>query len=355
LQTGVITVRDTERSIRVALVGCGYWGPNLARNFHQIPGSDLVACCDLNQQALEKMGRLYPSARVTDDFASICEDETIDAVAIATPARTHYALAKAALQSGKHVLVEKPLALSTREASELVTLAEEHSRVLMVGHIFQYNPAVRYIKQLIDQGALGQIYYLYSTRVNLGRVQSDINALWSIAPHDISILIYLLGAEPEWVSARGATYLTDGIEDVVFIDLGFPGGILAHVHVSWLDPSKVRRMTIVGSKQMVVYDDVADEGKVKLYEKGVYRKGEPGFGEFQYRVHSGAIMIPKLDLVEPLRVECEHFIACIREGRRPETDGVNGLQVVRILEIAQASLKAGGEPKRIQEVEASCL
>ncbi len=342
----------SQQPVRVALVGCGYWGPNLARNFYQIPDAELVACCDLNAQTLQKMAQLYPGARMTDDFGSVCADETVDAIAIATPARTHYALAKAALQSGKHVFVEKPLALSVQEARELVDLAEAKGCVLMVGHIFQYNPAVRYIKRLIDDGELGQIYYLYSTRVNLGRVQSDINALWSIAPHDVSILLYLLGSEPEWVSARGATYLTDGIEDVVFIDLGFPGEILAHVHVSWLDPSKVRRMTIVGSKQMVIYDDVADEGKVKLYEKGVYRKEEPGFGEFQYRVHTGAITIPKLDLVEPLRVECEHFIQCVRENRRPETDGENGLQVVRILEAAHASLKQNGQPHPVKRARA---
>ncbi|MCD6291085.1 MAG: Gfo/Idh/MocA family oxidoreductase [Anaerolineae bacterium] len=332
----------SERPIRVALVGCGYWGPNLARNLHQIPETELTACCDVNEQTLEKMGRLYPNTHLTTDFASICRDQAIDAVVIATPPRTHHALAKAALESGKHVLVEKPLTLNSRDAEDLIGLAEAQNRVLMVGHVFQYNPAVRYIKQIIEEGKLGELYYLYSTRVNLGRVQSDINALWSIAPHDISILLYLLETEPEWVSARGATYLTDGIEDVVFINLGFPGGILAHVHVSWLDPSKVRRMTIVGSKQMVVYDDVADEGKVKLYEKGVYRKEEPGFGEFQYRVHSGMITIPRLEMTEPLRAECQHFATCIREGQQPETDGLNGLQVVRILEAAQESLERGG-------------
>lgn len=341
-------MKTVARPVRVAVVGCGYWGPNLARNFHEIAEAELTACCDLDPRALSKMRLLYPTARVTDDFESICEDPRVDAVAIATPARTHYALAKVALESGKHVLVEKPLTLSSQEAQELIALAQRHERVLMVGHVFQYNPAVRYIKQLISEGKLGDLYYLYSTRVNLGRVQSDINVLWSIAPHDISILLYLLESEPEWVSARGATYLTDGIEDVVFVDLRFPGGILAHVHVSWLDPSKVRRMTIVGSKQMVIYDDVADEGKVKLYEKGVYRKDEPGFGEFQYRVHSGTITIPRLDLVEPLRLECQHFVECIREGRRPETDGVNGLQVVRILEAAQASLDQGGRPQSLE-------
>lgn len=335
---------ENAEKVRVALVGCGYWGPNLARNFYQLPNADLVACCDLDQQTLVKMSSLYPQARMTTDFEELCQDEAVDAIAIATPARTHFPLAKKALLNNKHVLVEKPLTLNTADALELVRLARERDRILMVGHVFQYNPAVRYIKSLIQKGELGDIYYIYSTRVNLGRVQSDINALWSIAPHDISILLYLLGNVPDWVSAHGATYLTDGIEDVVFVTLGFPDGVLAHVHASWLDPSKVRRMTIVGSRQMVVYDDVADEGKVRLYEKGVYRKGEPAFGEFQYRVHSGNITIPRLELAEPLRLECQHFVECIQQRRQPETDGRNGLTVVAILEAAHESLKRHGEP-----------
>ena len=328
--------------VRVGLIGCGYWGPNLARNLHQIPQAELVACCDLDPQALSKMQALYPQVVTTLDYCDLLADPDIEAVVIATPARSHYPLTKDALEAGKHVLVEKPLAMSSQEAKELIALAEERKRVLMVGHIFEYHPAVRKIKSLIDQGEMGQIYYIYSTRVNLGRVQSDINALWSIAPHDISILLYLLGTVPESVWAHGGTFLNGVVEDVIFLVLSFPGQVLGHVHASWLDPSKVRRITIVGSRRMVIYDDVADEGKIKIYDKGVYRKGEDIYGEFQYRVHSGDIFIPKLDMTEPLRVECTHFAECVREGKRPQTDGFNGLRVVQVLEAAQASLERGG-------------
>jgi len=288
------------------------------------------------------MRMLYPHAITTPEHRDLLTDPDIEAVVIATPARTHYALAREALEAGKHVLVEKPLAMGSRQAEALIALADERRCVLMVGHIFEYHPAVRKIKSLIDEGELGQVYYIYSTRVNLGRVQSDINALWSIAPHDISILIYLLGTMPQSVSARGGTFLNGMVEDVVFLVLSFPDGMLGHVHASWLDPSKVRRTTVVGSRRMAVYDDVADEGKIKIYDKGVYRKGEDIYGEFQYRVHSGDIAIPRLDMAEPLRIECVHFAECVRQGRRPQTDGANGLRVVRVLEAAQASLEQGG-------------
>jgi predicted dehydrogenase len=328
--------------VRVAVVGCGYWGPNLVRNFQALPEAQLVACCDLDQAALTRMGQLYPHARLISEAEQLFADPTVDAVAIATPARSHYALARAALLAGKHVLVEKPLAMTSGEARALTELAREQGRVLMVGHVFEYHPAVQYIKGMLDAGDLGQVFYLYSTRVNLGRVQQDINALWSIAPHDISILLYLLGQMPEKVSAQGASFLNGRVEDVVFLTLTFPRSVLAHVHVSWLDPSKARRLTIVGSRKMVVYDDVADEGKVKVYDKGVYRKGDEIFGEFQYRVHAGDIAIPKIDMTEPLRLECAHFLDCVREGKEPRTGGENGERVVRVLEAAQASLDQGG-------------
>lgn len=329
--------------VRVGLVGCGYWGPNLARNVHEIAEAELVSCCDLDAGTLARMRMLYPQISVSGDAGDLMDDPDLEAVVIATPARTHFTLAKTALLAGKHVLVEKPLAMSSSEAQELMALAEERQRVLMVGHVFEYNPAVREMKSLIDRGELGQVYYIHSTRVNLGRVQSDINALWSIAPHDVSILIYLLGAMPETVSAHGGSYLNGTVEDVVFVVLRFPSGVLAHVHASWLDPGKARCMTVVGSRRMVVYDDVASEGKIKIYDKGVYRKGEPIFGEFQYRVHSGDIAIPKIDMTEPLRIECQHFAECIRSGRRPLTDGGSGLRVVRVLEAAQQSLNRAGE------------
>ncbi|MGQ9626219.1 MAG: Gfo/Idh/MocA family protein [Anaerolineae bacterium] len=329
--------------VKVAVVGCGYWGPNLARNFHQLSTAELKACCDLDCEKLKQMGELYPWASLTDDYSKILASPDIEAVALATPARTHYELARQALLAGKHILVEKPLAMNAAQAEELIALAQKQSLVLMVGHTFEYNPAVLKIKELIASGHIGRIYYIYSTRVNLGRVQSDVNALWSIAPHDISILLYILGEMPRKVSAWGANYLSDRVEDVVFVNLDFPGGVLGHVHASWLDPSKVRCMTIVGSEKMIVYDDVASEGRVKIYDKGIYRKSASSYGEFQYKVHAGDIHIPRIDMSEPLRNECAHFIECVREGKRPRTDGYSGLRVVRVLEAAQASLDLGGQ------------
>jgi len=333
---------------KVALVGYGYWGPNLARNFHQLPEADLVACCDLDEARLSQARARYPYIRTTTDYQSLLDDPEIDAIVLATVAPTHYELTKSALIHGKHVLVEKPLTLDSSQAQELVNLAKERGRVLMVGHVFEHNPAVWKMKELITTGEIGDPYYVYSTRVNLGRVRSHLNALWSIAPHDISILIYLLGQMPIEVSAHGATYLNKDVEDVVFVYLAFPQGITAHVHVSWLDPSKVRRMTVVGSERMIIYDDVASEGKIKIYDKGVYRKGDDIYGEFQFKLHSGDIYIPKIDMSEPLHNECAHFIECVREGKHPTTDGKNGLRVVRVLEAAHRSLKAGGVPQKIK-------
>ncbi|MBI2304197.1 MAG: Gfo/Idh/MocA family oxidoreductase [Chloroflexi bacterium] len=331
-------------TIRVGLVGYGYWGPNLARNFHQLGA--LTTICDRDGKRLSQAQRLYPAAKTTSDYRELLEDKDIHGVVIATPAQTHLQLAKEALEAGKHILVEKPMTMTSKEGEELVATAQKYHRILMVGHIFEYNPAVIKIKELISQGNIGRIYYIYSTRVNLGQVQRDLNALWSIAPHDLSILLYLLEAMPLEVSVRGASYLNSQVEDVVFIHLMFPEGIAAHVHASWLDPSKMRRVTIVGSQKMVVYDDVDNEAKVKVYDKGVHIRGEI-YGEFQYRLHSGDISIPQIDLTEPLRNECSHFLSCIEEGKTPQTDGHNGLRVVRVLEAAQRSLNHQGKTERV--------
>lgn len=338
--------------LRVALVGYGYWGPNLARNLYGLPNCTLAACCDMDVKKLAEVQSLYPGVRTTSDFASVLADPGIEAMVIATPARTHFSLARQALDAGKHVMVEKPIAMSSPETEALIQLADERRRVLMVGHTFEYNPAVLKIKTFMDAGDLGDVYYLYSTRVNLGRVQQDLNALWSIAPHDISIMNYLLGAQPLEVSARGARCLGSKVEDVVFADLAYPAGIIAHVHASWLDPSKVRKMTIVGSKKMIVYDDIDAEGKVRLYDKGATRvNGTQSYGEFQYKLRSGDIFIPKIDMSEPLRNECLHFAECAAEGRRPRTDGWNGLRVVRVLEAAERSLARNGAPEPVVPVE----
>ncbi|MEZ4868617.1 MAG: Gfo/Idh/MocA family oxidoreductase [Caldilineaceae bacterium] len=332
---------EQQSPVRIAQVGYGYWGPNLARNFAQLPDATLAYVIDASPEAQATAARLY-GCQTAPTLAEVLDRDAVDAIVLATPARTHYELAVQAMQAGKHVFIEKPLAMSVADGAALVKVAAARQRVLMVGHVFEYNPAVRYIKQAIDSGELGEVYYLYSRRVNLGRVQSDINALWSIAPHDISIALHWLGQMPEAVSCQGMAWLNGQVEDVIFLTLHFPGNVLCHIHASWLDPSKTREMTVVGSRKMIVYDDVATEGKVRIYDKGAYRKGDPIYGEFQYKLHSGDIWIPRIDMQEPLRLECAHFVECIRTGRQPLTDGENGLRVVRVLEAGQQSLAQGG-------------
>jgi predicted dehydrogenase len=329
-------------SIRIAVVGYGYWGPNLARNFHQLQGAELAYVVDQNADARARAQRLY-GCKTAERLDDILIDPALDAVVIATPARTHYTLARAALDAGKHVFVEKPLTMDVSEGEQLVAHARQSALTLMVGHVFEYNPAVAYIKQMIDADALGDLFYLYSRRVNLGRLQSDVNALWSIAPHDISIALHLLGQMPEAVRCQGASCLNGVVEDVVFLTMFFPNNILCHVHASWLDPSKTREMTVVGSQKMVVYDDVSAEGKVRVYDKGAFRKGDVTYGDFQYKLHSGDILIPRLDMREPLQVECAHFVECIRTGNTPLTDGENGLRVLRVLAAGERSLRNDGE------------
>ncbi|MBX3016020.1 MAG: Gfo/Idh/MocA family oxidoreductase [Caldilineaceae bacterium] len=331
-----------KQPIHIAQVGYGYWGPNLARNFAQLPDAELSYLIDASPEARATAQRLY-GCQTAASLEEALADPIIDAVVLATPARTHHPLATLALQAGKHLFIEKPLAMSVSEGAAIVQLAAQVQRTLMVGHVFEYNPAVHYIKRALQAGELGELYYLYSRRVNLGRVQSDINALWSIAPHDISIAIHLLDQAPEAVSCHGAACLNGQVEDVIFLTLHFPGNVLCHIHVSWLDPSKTRELTVVGSRKMIVYDDVAAEGKVRIYDKGAYRKGDPIYGEFQYKLHSGDILIPRIDMQEPLKLECAHFVECIRTGQRPLTDGENGLRVVSVLEAGQQSLETGNQ------------
>ena len=331
-------------SINIAVVGLGHWGPNLARNFHRLPQAVLHTLCDADTDRLQWAGTLYPAARLTSDYESILTDPAVDAVVLATPVHTHFKLASAALQAGKHTFVEKPLARTSDEARRLVELADAQKRILMVGHVFLYNAAVRQVKQYIDSGELGDIYYIYAQRLNLGIVRQDVNALWNFAPHDISIINYWLDGTPIKVDAHGYAYLQPGIEDAVFMNLEYQGGQAASVHVSWLDPNKVRRMTVVGSKKMVVYDDVSPDAKIKLYDKGVDRKPGNGlgsyatFGEFQLLVRAGDILIPKIQFTEPLRVECQAFVDAIRTGEPPLADGRNGLAVVEVLEAADRAM-----------------
>ncbi len=340
--------------INVAVIGCGYWGPNLARNFADVPGARLHTICDLREERLAKVHRRFPMARVTRDYRDVLGDGEVDAVALATPATTHFGLAREILSSGRHVLVEKPLAMRVAECQELIDIAEQQGKVLMVGHTFEYNAAVRKLKELVTSGELGDVYYTYSARLNLGQVRTDVNALWNLAPHDVSILSYVLDREPVQVMAKGVSYIQDGIEDVFFMVLDFPDGIAAHVHGSWLDPNKVRRTTVVGSEKMVVYDDVSREAKIQIYDKGVTRRSLPGpmgeydtFGKFQLITRAGDIHIPKIDFVEPLKLECTDFVDCINNGGRPLADGYDGLRVVKVLEAAQRSLASGGKTQKI--------
>ena len=339
--------------ITVGQIGCGYWGPNLLRNFVQLKDASIRAVAEINDERIEYLRLRYPQVRTTQRYQDILHDPRIDAVVVATSARTHYDFAKEILESDKHVLVEKPLAMTTKEALDLISLAEQKNKVLMVGHTFEYNAAVNALKRYVQNGEIGNIYYIYSQRLNLGIVRSDINAMWNLAPHDISILIYLLGVEPVSVSAWGVSYLQERMEDVVFIVLLFPNNITAHIHVSWLDPSKVRKMTVVGDNKMIIYDDISD-AKIQIYDKGIIKKNNPKslgdydtFGKFQLIRRAGDIIIPKIDFVEPLQVECSHFIECIKENKKPLTDGYDGLRVVKVLEAAQKSIKNKGIEVRL--------
>lgn len=336
--------------ISVAVVGSGYWGPNLIRNLASLEDVQLSTVCDIDRSRLEPVKRQYPTVNLTTSFAEVIEDPGIEAVVIALPVALHYRYAHDALGMGKHVLVEKPLCMTSQEANELIALAEEKGVVLMVGHTFEYNAAVAKLKHLIRDGSIGTPYYVYSQRLNLGKVRSDINAMWNLAPHDISIILHCFDKEPVRVSAKGVVQLQAEIEDVVFCMLEFDDGMIAHIHNSWLDPNKIRRMTVVGSSKMVVYDDASPDAKIQLYDKGIDRRNigqdmgsYDDFGKFQLIQRAGDLLIPKIDFVEPLKVECKHFIECVRNGTRPLTDGYSGLRVVKVLEAAQKSLANGGK------------
>ena len=306
--------------------------------------------CDLSLAKAEAAKQLFcPGAKTFDRYQAIL-DEDIDAVVIATPIRTHFELGSIFLEAGKHVFIEKPLARTVEECQKLIDLAEKNRRVLMVGHVFEFNPAVQRIKRYLEEGELGKLFYIYSQRVNLGRIQSDLNALWSFAPHDISIVNYWLGeSQPLRVAARGFSYLNQDQEDVVFVTLDYPSGVGVHLHLSWLDPRKKRVMTLVGSKKMLIYDDVSIESKIQLYDKGIiqldcYLKAPESFAEFQYQIRDGDLVVPALKFGEPLQHECRHFIDCIRKKSTPMTDGMNGLRVTRVLEAAHRSMIEGGVP-----------
>ncbi len=328
--------------LKVGAIGYGYWGPNLIRNFVELPGSDLRAVADLDQGRLAYVRERYPTVHLTSSYEELFE-AGLDAVVVATPPHTHYHIVRNCLEHGLHVLVEKPLTLNSKDGCDLIRVAEANNRVLMVGHTFEYNPAVAVLKQMIDSGELGEIQYIDAVRVSLGLFNSHLNVIWDLAPHDISILLHLLGEMPVSVAAQGTACVQEGIEDVAYMTLRFSRNVLAHIRMSWLDPCKTRRITVVGSKKMVIYDDVEPQEKIKVYDKGVKAiRHTDTYGEFQFAYHYGDIVSPYIRFEEPLRVECAHFLECIREGKRPLTDGYNGLRVVEIVEAAQRSLKNGG-------------
>ncbi len=330
--------------INVAIVGAGNWGKNLVRNYANLPGAELKYICDLNPKTRETMAGLYPQAVVTDDVTAALSDKSVDAVVVAVDASLHYEIAKSALQAGKHTYVEKPLTLSSKDSRELVDLAAAKGLKLMVGHLLEYHPAVDYMKRAIASGEAGDPLYLYFQRVNLGIVRKQENAWWSLAPHDVSVACYLFDAEPVSVSASGHAYLQDGIEDVVFANLKFADGRMAHIHVSWLDPHKIRKVTLVGSQKMIVFDDMAAAEKIRVYDKGAdVRKSVDSYVE-AITLRTGDILIPKVAGGEPLKTECLHFVDAIANDTTPRSDGADGLGVVKVLEAGSASLARGGEP-----------
>ena len=325
--------------LRVAVIGAGYWGPNLVRNFSEAPGGEAVAVADLSDERLASIKKRFPAVRTTRDHREILADPSIDAVCIVTPISTHRPLALEALAAGKHVFVEKPLAGSVADAEAIVQAAERAGRTLMVGHTFVYNPAVTAVRGFLERGDLGKVQYIDSQRVNLGLHQFDFNVLWDLGPHDVSISLYWLGEEPEWVQCIGACFVQPDIEDVVFLTMGFPSGAIAQAHLSWLAPSKLRRMAVIGSKKMAVYDDTEAAERVKVYDHGVESLSSE---ELRRSYRAGDIYSPRVPVTEALQLEVRHFIECIRDGKRPRSDGEAGLQVVRVLEAGMRSLRQQG-------------
>jgi predicted dehydrogenase len=326
-----------SRSITVGVAGLGYWGPNLARNFASLPGCSLRWLCDASGAALARVGAAHPDARQTSSLDDLLADPDLDAVVLATPVPTHGELAERVLGAGKHCFVEKPLAQSVADAERAVAAAEAAGRVLMVGHLLEYHPGVAMLKRIADEGDLGDIHYIYSNRLNLGKLRADENALWSLGAHDVSVVLYLAQEEPYEIEARGEAYMRPGVEDVVFGFLRFPSGLAAHLHLSWLDPHKERRFTVVGSRRMATFDDMDLERKVTVYDKG-FDEDASSYGE--YITRSGDIWSPRVGNREPLQLECEHFVTCVREGRVPRSDGASGLRVVRVLAALQERLDA---------------
>ncbi len=329
--------------IKVGVVGCGYWGPNLVRNFRSLADCDMKMMCDLSEKRLAHLRSLYPEVEGSSDYHHMLNGVGLDAVIIATAVKTHFPLAKASLLAGKHTFIEKPMASSAAECEELVHIAQKNGLVLMTGHTFLYSPAVRKIKEIIAKGDIGEIRYISARRLNLGLFQKDINVAWDLAPHDISIIQHIIGEQPATVNCRGSAHITPGIEDVTTMCLSYASGRTAIIQSSWLDPRKVREMTIVGSNRMIVYDDVAPLEKIRVFDARVERPPHyDTFAEFHYAYHYGDVYAPYIKQEEPLKTECQHFLDCINQGTTPLSSGHHGLELVRILEASSESLRQGG-------------
>ena len=335
----------TKGNLSLGIVGCGYWGPLLIRNFVNLPNCSVAAICDGNEARLKHVRALYPSVSCVTDYNKLFTDFDLDAIVIATPVKSHYPLAKASLLAGKHTFIEKPMAASSAECEELISLAESRGLTLMVDHTFLYSAAVRKIVDIVDAGDIGDIRYINSRRLNLGLFQKDINVAWDLAPHDISIILHILGEFPVSVNCQGNAHVTPQVEDVTNMSLMFRHKRFATIQSSWLEPRKIREMTIVGSRRMIVYDDLQTHEKIKVYDVRVERPPHyDTFAEFQYSYHYGDSYIPHIQQEEPLKAVCQHFLECIETGVTPTTSGRCGFEMVRILEAASASLKANGAP-----------
>jgi len=350
-----INLRLKGQMTKIAIIGCGYWGPNYIRTFNELPSSNVCLCCDIDVDRLNYVKGIYPFIKTTTDYTDILRNSKIDAVCISTPASTHYEMAKESLLYGKHVLIEKPLALSVKDGEDLVEIAKDQKKILMVGHVYIYHPAIQKLKDYIQNGELKDLYYLYSVRTGLGPVRRDVNAMWDLAPHDISIYLHLLDQMPKNVSARGASYLQNGIEDVVLLSMEFRRKIMGYIHVSWLDAYKVRKLTVVSKRKMIVFDDTNSSEKLKIFDQGVFMREPSTYGEFLLQVRTGDIHVPKIESTEPLRNQCMDFIECIEKNVNPIANGEDGLKTVRVLEAAQRSLEKNGASTNVQSYDLAKL
>jgi len=340
--------------VGVAILGCGYWGINYVRMFRELPDSRVVVVCDRRASRLQEARRRFPGVELTAEVEDALRLDGVDAAVVCTEATAHHSVARRCLEAGKHALVEKPMAMTVADAEELIALAESKDVTLMVGHTFLYNAGIRKVKAYIEQAEAGRVYYLYARRTNLGPIRRDVNALWDLAPHDVSIFNYLLDSVPEWVSAVGAKILRNSREDVGFISLGYQDGIVGHIHVSWADPNKVREVVVVGSDKRIVFNDLNALERVRVFEKGVIPAPAeaPSYGEYHFLMRDGDIISPKVEVSEPLKNQCGHFLECVTQGSCPLTGGREGLEVVRVMEAVDRSLERRGAP--VEVIQGEC-